>query len=63
MGRKALAEGDRRIVHGFSISPVTRERIAAVVAKTGESSGVLLDRLVEAEYTAIIPVRRRKVKD
>jgi hypothetical protein len=60
MGRKAIAAEDRRIVHGFSIAPLTRERIEAITDKTGESNGVLLDRLVAAEYVAVVTKRKRK---
>lgn len=61
MGRKSLPDDERRIVHGFSIAPATRERIDAITAKTNESNGVLLDRLVAAEYVAVITKRKRKL--
>lgn len=60
MGRKSLPAEDRRIVHGFSIAPLTRERIDAITAKTDESNGVLIDRLVAAEYVAVITKRRKQ---
>jgi hypothetical protein len=60
MGRRALPADELRKPHGYNLAPITVERVDAITDKTGEKKGALIDRLVAAEYIAIVTSRRKR---